>query len=126
MSSGMRFLESHEYLKMQSETEGVVGVTDYAQSELGDIVYVELPEKGDKFQKGEVFGSVESVKAASQVYSPVDCEVIDVNERLSGESELINSSPEDEGWMMKIKLSDPSQVEGLLEKEAYDKHCQED
>lgn len=120
----MRFLESHEYLRMTSETEGTVGVTDFAQSELGDVVYVELPTVGDKLKKGDPFGSVESVKAASQVYAPVDGEVTAVNSALSEDSGLINSSPEDAGWIMKMKITNPSQLSSLLDAAAYAAHCE--
>lgn len=124
-ASGMRYLDTHEYIRVDAKTgEATVGVTDYAQQELGDVVYVELPTVGDIFKKGDAFGSVESVKAASQVYAPVDGEVIEINETLSDDSGLINSSPEDKGWIMKIKVTDPSQVEKLMDEAAYTTLCE--
>ena len=101
-----------------------VGITDFAQAALGDIVYVELPEVDDEAEKGESFGSVESVKAASDVYSPVNGEIIECNETIVDDPGLVNSSAEDEGWFIKIKISDIEDVDDLMDPEAYKEHCE--
>eukprot|EP00854_Cymbomonas_tetramitiformis_P009335 gene9335-11062_t len=105
---------------------GTVGITDFAQSELGDVVYVDLPEVGATVSKKETFGVVESVKAASDVYSPVSGEVVAVNEELADNPALVNSSPFEDGWMMKVKLSEPSETDSLLDASAYKAHCEAD
>lgn len=111
---------------MKSEGDiGVIGISDFAQSELGDVVYVELPEVGSTLEKGEAFGVVESVKAASDVYSPVSGEVIETNPTLSDEPALVNSSPFEKGWMLKVKLSDPSELDALMDSKAYAAHTEE-
>jgi len=102
---------------------GTIGITDFAQSALGDIVFVDLPEVGDSFEKGESFGSVESVKAASDVYAPVGGEVTEVNEKLSDEPGMVNSEAEGDAWFIKIKISDESELSGLLDPAAYKEHC---
>jgi len=104
---------------------GVIGISDFAQSELGDVVYVELPEVGSTLEKGETFGVVESVKAASDVYSPVSGEVIETNTVLSDEPALVNSSPFEKGWMLKVKLSNPSDLDSLMDSKAYSSHIEE-
>ena len=102
---------------------GTVGITDFAQNSLGDIVYVDLPEVGDRFGGEEEFGSVESVKAASDVYNPIAGEVTEVNENLADNPGLVNESPTGEGWFMKVKVDDPSAVEALLDEAAYQALC---
>src|SRR5690606_7549724 len=97
-----------------------IGVSDYAQTELGDITFIELPEVGDSVSKNQPFGVVESVKAASDVYAPVDGEVVERNDAVVDAPELVNSSPYEEAWLVKVKLSDPSQVDELLDADAYD------
>lgn len=113
------YTNTHEWLKVTDGT-GVVGITDFAQDQLGDIVYIELPEIGKSFKKGEVFGSVESVKSVSDLYAPVDCEVIELNEALSSQPEMVNKAPYSDGWMIKIKLIAPEQVESLLSAQEYE------
>jgi len=113
------YTETHEWLKLIDDETAFVGITDYAQEQLGDVVYVELPEKGKLFKKSEAFGSVESVKAVSDLYAPVDCEIIDVNEKLASSPELVNSSPYDDGWMIKIKIKDKDQLSALLKPQDY-------
>ncbi|KAJ7365144.1 hypothetical protein OS493_007793 [Desmophyllum pertusum] len=114
-----KYTEKHEWISVENGI-GTVGVTDYAQEKLGDIVYVELPNVGDTVSKGEEFGALESVKAAADIYSPVDGEVSDINSNLSGEPELVNKSPYDEGWLIKIQLSASlSDYKGLLSEEQY-------
>ncbi len=101
------------------DDKGKIGITDHAQDELGDVVYVELPEVGDKVVMGEPFGSVESVKAASDLYSPISGTVVDVNEALSDNPELVNESPYDDGWMIVVEVEDESELDELLTPEEY-------
>ena len=117
------YTEDHEYLKPTGE-EGVVivGITDYAQGELGDIVYVELPKVGASFGQKDVFGTIEAVKAVSELFSPVAGEVVEVNGRLDGEPALVNKDPYGDGWMVKMRLSDPSSRAALMKADAYKKH----
>jgi glycine cleavage system H protein len=114
---------AHEYVKVDGNT-GICGITDFAQAALGDIVFVDLPEVGDDFDKGDSFGSVESVKAASDVYVPVSGTVIEINETLSDEPGLVNSEAEGEAWFIKIEIKDPSELKGLMEADAYKEHCE--
>lgn len=117
------YTEEHEYVKTTKDPKIVaVGITDYAQAELGDIVYLELPAVGASFNKHDVFGTIEAVKAVSELFSPVAGEVVEVNVRLEKEPQLVNSSPYDDGWMVKFKLSDPSEKEQLLDADAYSAH----
>ena len=112
------FTEDHEWLRVEGDTV-TVGITDYAQEQLGDLVFVELPEVGKAFSKGDAAVVVESVKAASDVYAPVDGEVTSVNEALTSDPALVNSSSTGEGWLWTMKLSNPSQLEGLLDEAGY-------
>ncbi len=105
--------------------EATVGITDYAQDSLSDIVYLELPEKGDAFSVGETFGVVESVKAAADLYMPVSGQVLAVNEELIDAPELVNEDPYGEGWMVKISLSDPGELKNLMAPDAYQKSVDE-
>eukprot|EP00343_Euplotes_focardii_P009276 CAMPEP_0205824112 /NCGR_PEP_ID=MMETSP0206-20130828/19499_1 /ASSEMBLY_ACC=CAM_ASM_000279 /TAXON_ID=36767 /ORGANISM="Euplotes focardii, Strain TN1" /LENGTH=156 /DNA_ID=CAMNT_0053121919 /DNA_START=136 /DNA_END=606 /DNA_ORIENTATION=+ len=105
---------------------GTLGITDFAQNQLGDVVYVELPEVGAEFESSEAFGSVESVKAASQVYLPVSGEITEVNENLEENCALVNTAAESDGWMVKIQLSDESQLEELMDRDAYTAFCEEE
>ena len=100
-----------------------MGITDFAQSALGDIVYIDLPEVGDTFDKGDSFGSVESVKAASDVYCPVGGKIVEVNSKLSDEPSLVNSEAESGAWFVKIEIKDPAELEGLLDPAQYKEHC---
>jgi glycine cleavage system H protein len=113
-----RYLDTHEWIRVKGD-EAVIGISDYAQSELNDVVYVELPEVGDVLNKGEEFGSVESVKAASELYMPASGKVIAINERLEDEPELVNEEPFGAGWMVRIRLANPDELEDLLDVEAY-------
>ena len=103
---------------------GTVGITDFAQSALGDIVFVDLPDIDDDFEKGDSFGSVESVKAASDVYAPVSGTVTEVNEALSDEPGLVNTNAEDSAWFIKLEISDESELESLMDEAAYKEHCE--
>jgi glycine cleavage system H protein len=119
----LRYTEDHEYVKATKDPKVVaVGITDYAQGELGDIVYLELPAVGTKFSKHDVFGTIEAVKAVSELFSPVAGEVVEVNSRLEKEPQLVNSSPYDEGWMVKLKVTNPSDSDNLLDADAYAAH----
>ena len=117
--STVRYTKDHEYIRVEGDT-GVVGITDYAQSQLGDVVYVELPAVGKAVEKGGEAAVVESVKAASEVYAPVSGEVLEVNGTLEGAPGTINEDPSGQGWFLKIKLRDPSELDGLLTQEQYD------
>jgi glycine cleavage system H protein len=114
------FTEDHEWIRVEDGV-ATVGITDYAQEQLGDLVFVELPEKGRKLAKGDAAVVVESVKAASDVYAPADGEVTDANDKLSSEPALVNSAPAGEGWLWKTKLSDEGQLSGLMDEAAYKK-----
>ncbi len=120
----LRYAESHEWVRIDG-TVAVVGISDYAQHALGDIVYVDLPEVGDNVVAGEEFGAVESVKAASDLYSPVTGEVIEVNEDLEDDPGLINKDAFST-WLMKVQVNDPSEIDKLLDSEAYSKLCAEE
>ena len=113
-----RYSESHEWAKPEGE-KVKIGITDYAQDQLGDIVFVEMPGVGDTFDKGAEFGTVESVKAVSELYLPIAGEVVAVNATLEDAPELINHSPYTDGWMIQIKPDDPSEIESLMTKDAY-------
>ena len=112
------YTEDHEWIRVDGDT-AVVGITNHAQEQLGDLVFVELPEVGRTVEKGEDAVVVESVKAASDVYAPIAGEVTEVNEAVSGDPTLINSSAESDGWLLKLKISDTSELDGLMSEEAY-------
>jgi glycine cleavage system H protein len=114
----VKYTEDHEWVKLSGETARV-GISDYAQDQLGDIVFVELPGVGDTFEKGDEFGTLESVKAVSELYMPVGGEVTATNEALEDAPELVNNDPYGEGWMIEIKVSDPSETEALMDKDTY-------
>ena len=114
----LRYTKEHEWVKVEENT-AVIGITDFAQNELGDIVFVELPEVGDEVSLNQPFGSVESVKTVTELYAPVSGTVVAVNEELSDSPELVNESPYETAWMIKVELSNPSEVEQLLTPEAY-------
>jgi len=119
----LRYTEDHEYVKATKDPKVVaIGITDYAQGELGDIVYLELPAVGTSFNKHDVFGTIEAVKAVSELFSPVAGQVVEVNARLEKEPQLVNSSPYGDGWMVKLKVSSPSEPDDLLDAEAYAAH----
>lgn len=119
----LRYADSHEWVKLEGDI-ATVGITDYAQHALGNIVFVDMPEVGDEVTAGEEFGAVESVKAASDLISPVSGEVVEINEALEDAPELINEDAF-ENWIMKVKVSDPAEIEGLLDAAAYAKVCEE-
>ena len=118
----LKYTEEHEYIR--STTDGVVevGITDYAQGELGDVVFVELPPAGTKLGKHDVFGTIEAVKAVSELFSPIAGEVVEINPRLDQEPALVNSDPYGEGWMIRIRADDQSAYESLMDAAAYKAH----
>lgn len=119
---GLRYSESHEYVKIEGDY-AVVGITDFAQEQLGNVVYVDVPEVGDEVTAGETFGAVESTKAASDLVCPVSGEVVEVNEALEDEPELVNKDAFGEGWIIKVKLTNPEEVEQLLDAKGYETVC---
>jgi glycine cleavage system H protein len=114
----LKYTQDHEWLNLDGDV-ATVGITQFAQKQLGDLVFVELPSVGTSFDKGAVAATVESVKAASEVYAPIGGEVIAVNDRLTGEPGLVNSEPTGEGWMFKIKVRNAAEAEALLDEAAY-------
>lgn len=117
------YSEDHEYVKKTNDPKIVaIGVTDYAQGELGDIVYLELPAVGATFNKHDVFGTIEAVKAVSELFSPLSGEVVEINAKLEKQPQLVNSAPYGDGWMVKLKLSDAGEQSDLLNAEAYAAH----
>ncbi len=120
---GLFYAKSHEYVRVEGEY-GYIGITDYAQSQLGNVVYVDMPDVDDEVTAGEEFGAVESVKAASDLYAPVSGTVVEINEALEDEPELVNADAF-ENWIIKVKLSDPAELENLLDAKAYEAICEE-
>lgn len=116
--SDLKYTASHEWVRIDGDI-ATIGITDHAQSELGDIVFVDLPNPGRQVANEESFGTVESVKTVSDLYAPVGGEVLEVNETLAAQSELVNSDPYEAGWLVKIKMSDPAEAEKLLSAEGY-------
>ena len=119
----MRYAKSHEWARLEGDTVKV-GISDYAQDQLGDIVFVEMPEAGETFEKGAEFGTVESVKAVSELYMPVGGEVVAVNTSLDDSPEMVNNTPYAEGWMIEVKPEDPAELDSLMTKDAYIKSLQ--
>jgi glycine cleavage system H protein len=117
----LSYTEEHEYVRKAKDGTVEIGITDYAQGELGDVVYIELPKVGSKFAKHDVFGTIEAVKAVSELFSPIAGEVIAVNGRLDKEPALVNSDPYGAGWMIKVRPDNPSEVAGLMTADAYGK-----
>jgi glycine cleavage system H protein len=113
-----RYSEEHEWIRVEGD-EGVVGISDYAQDQLSDIVYVELPEVGDTFEQGDFFATVESVKAASDVYLPVGGEILEINDALEDSPELVNSDPYGEAWFVRITIADTAELDKLMDAQAY-------
>jgi glycine cleavage system H protein len=116
------YSKEHEWIRVEGD-EATVGITDFAQGQLGDIVFVEVPEAGKQVVKGGEAAVVESVKAASDVYAPVSGEVIEGNQALVDDPALVNSDPEGEGWFFKLRLSDPAELDGLMDADAYKSFC---
>lgn len=119
----LSYTEEHEYLReADGEGEFYVGITDYAQGELGDVVFVELPSVGDRFSRMDVFGTIEAVKAVSDLYAPITGEVVEVNTALDADPSLVNSDPYGEGWMIRVQASDPSELDSLMSHSDYADH----
>lgn len=122
---GLKYTEEHEYVReTEAADEFVVGITDYAQGELGDVVFVELPSPGDSFARMDVFGTIEAVKAVSDLYSPLSGEVVAINEALDDDPGLVNSDPYGEGWMVRIRARDMSELDVLLSDTDYSGHIE--
>lgn len=122
--SVLRFTRDHEWIRQDADT-AVIGITDYAQSQLGDVVYVELPEAGKRIEQGKEAAVVESAKAASEVYAPVTGEVVAVNEAIAADPAKVNADPMGEGWFLKLRLADATQLDGLMDEAAYQKYVAE-
>ena len=120
----LRYTKEHEWVRLDGDV-GTVGITDYAQDQLGDIVFVDLPAPGIAVKYMEKFGEIESVKAVSELFSPVSGEVTEINAALADNPERVNDSPYDEGWMAKVRLGDPSELDKLMTAEQYDQYIQE-
>ena len=121
---GLRYSREHEWVMVEGDDTGVIGISDFAQNELGDVVYVEAPELGEKISKDDPFGAVESVKAVSDLYAPVSGTVVEVNDALPETPELINEDPYGEGWIIKVSLSDVDELDDLMNAEEYEEYCE--
>ncbi|SMF55118.1 glycine cleavage system H protein [Alteromonadaceae bacterium Bs31] len=122
----LKYLSSHEWARVEEDGTVSIGISDHAQQELGDVVYVEVPEVGSEVHIGEEAGVVESVKAASDIFSPLSGEVVAINEALADEPETVNESPYDDGWFFRVKPSDLSELDGAMNAEAYKESIEED
>lgn len=120
--SDFKFTEDHEWIRMEDDETGVCGITEYAQDQLGELVFIELPEIGQDVAQGSETAVIESVKAAGELKAPVTGTIIEVNETLADEPEIVNSDPQGDGWFVKIKLSDPSELDGLMDEDAYQEY----
>jgi glycine cleavage system H protein len=121
----LRYTKDHEWVRVQDGI-GTVGITDYAQDQLGDVVYIDLPSPGKQLTQLAVFGEIESVKAVSELYSPVSGEIVESNQALADKPELINESPYDEGWLMKVRLADQGEVDRLLTADEYSQFIEQE
>lgn len=120
-----RYAKSHEYVNVEGDV-GTIGISDYAQKELGDVVFVELPQAGTQIEANEEMGSIESVKAVSELFAPVSGEVIEVNEALTEKPELVNTDPWGDGWMLKVRLSSPDELDELMNAEEYEEYVEKE
>lgn len=120
----LKFSKEHEWISVDGD-EGTVGISEYAQEALGDVVFVELPEAGAMISKGEEVAVVESVKAASEIYSPVSGQILAVNSGLEADPSIVNSSPFDDGWFFKIKIGDPGELDGLMDESGYEAYIKD-
>lgn len=121
---GLKYSREHEWVLVEANDSGIIGISDFAQNELGDVVYVEVPEVGEKISKDDPFGAVESVKAVSDLYAPVSGAVTEVNAALPDTPELINEDPYGEGWIIKVAMSDPDELDDLMTPEEYTEYCE--
>jgi len=120
-----RYAKSHEYVHLEGDV-ATIGITDYAQKELGDVVFVELPQVGSQLDAGDELGSIESVKAVSELFAPVTGEVVEINEALADNPALVNTDPWGDGWMIRIKVTDPTEVDELMTAEEYDEFIEKE
>ena len=120
-----KYAKSHEYAHLDGDI-ATIGITDYAQKELGDVVFVELPQVGSQLEQNEELGSIESVKAVSELFSPVSGEVVEINEKLAEKPELVNTDPYGDGWMMKMRLSTPEEVDEMMTAEEYEEYVEKE
>jgi glycine cleavage system H protein len=120
-----RYAKSHEYVHVEGDV-ATIGITDYAQKELGDVVFVELPQVGSALDAADELGSIESVKAVSELFSPVSGEVVEINEALADNPALVNTDPWGDGWMIRIRMSDPTEVDELMTAEEYDEYIEKE
>jgi glycine cleavage system H protein len=121
----LHYTEEHEYVRSEGDNIVVIGITDYAQGELGDVVYVDLPDVATEIGKMDVFGTIEAVKAVSELFSPLAGEVTEVNDALDGDPSLVNQSPYEDGWMIKLRVKDPATIDQLLSAADYAQHIGE-
>lgn len=121
----LNYTKDHEWVRVKGD-QATIGITDHAQKQLGDVVYVELPKVGDKFEVTEPFGSVESVKAVSEIYMPLTGSVVEVNQNLNDSPEKVNEDPYGDGWMIVLKMDNPAQVDGLLNSAEYEDYIKEE
>ncbi|GAB4272508.1 MAG: glycine cleavage system protein GcvH [Candidatus Rifleibacteriota bacterium] len=119
----MKFTKDHEWAKLEGDT-AIIGITDHAATQLGDIVFVEMPQVGDEIKQGATIGTIESVKTVSDLYSPLSGEVISINEEIESNPGLVNEDPMGKGWILKIKVADPKEMDALLTEEDYKKFCE--
>ncbi len=124
--SGLKYAASHEWVRDEGDGTATIGISEHAQESLGDVVYVELPQLGTNIAAGEEAGVVESVKAASDIYAPISGEVVAINALLEDEPEIINSSPYDSGWFFRVKISDPTELNNLMDAEEYESVAADD
>jgi glycine cleavage system H protein len=117
----LKYTKDHEWIRIEDGNKGTIGITDFAQKELGDIVYVEINTEGEVIDQGNVFGTVEAVKTVSDLFMPISGKILEFNEELEDEPELVNNEPYEGGWMIKIEITDPSQMDSLLSIEEYKK-----
>jgi len=115
----LKYTEDHEWVKVEGDV-AVFGITDYAQGELGDVVFLELPEVDDEITKGDAFGSIEAVKTVADMYAPVSGVVVEINEKLEDEPETVNNDSYGDGWFIKVKMSDPTEADGLMDADTYE------
>ncbi len=119
LPKNLLYTKDHEWIRLQDDDTALIGITDYAQDSLGDITFIEFPEVGATFESSDVFGVVESVKAASDLYMPVSCEVVEINQEVETTPELVNEDAFGKGWLLKIRLTDQSQIENLMKPDEY-------
>ena len=120
--SDIKFTEDHEWIRMEDDSTGVCGITDYAQDQLGELVFIELPETGSEVSQGSEAAVIESVKAAGELKAPVSGTIVEVNEALADEPEIVNNDPQGDGWFVKIKLQDSSELDALMDEDAYQQY----